>query len=265
MTSLHVPVSHLYVFFESFCLIRGEVGWHSAGVEVLNFECKLALFLLNICSPFCKLWALCPRGEQCWRKRSPWELPAHGRDLCYLWCAAMWAPAMALPVWLRSSLGSETPPCLTADHSPHPHCHCPVTEPCQRAGRAGVCSPHVSGPGLWQSGCCQASGLLLMCCLIKHQPWVPLLPWMRPQVWITSVSHSWVISPDVTALSPVRSCDVKCGQHVLSAQAGCAQNSHGNRVATGAVLTLLSTPCLGSKPCACMSTQWIPSSSQPSC
>ena len=80
---------------------------------------------------------------------------------------------MALPVWLRSSLGSETAPCLTADHSPHPHCHCPVTEPYRRAGWAGVCSPHVSGPGLWQSGCCQASGLLLMCCWSKSQQRLP--------------------------------------------------------------------------------------------
>ena len=51
------------------CLIRGEVGWRIAGVEVLNSECKLTLFLSHACSPFCKHWALWPRGEPCWNKR----------------------------------------------------------------------------------------------------------------------------------------------------------------------------------------------------
>ena len=86
---------------------------------------------------------------------------------------------------------------------------CPIVQAHHRAGGVHRVSPHLSADELWWSGRHQRAGLLLMCCLNKHQQWPLTIRSFRLCPGIRSCLHPTVESPPWPWLpGPVLHCDV---------------------------------------------------------
>lgn len=111
------------------------------------------------------------------------------------------------------------------------------------------------GHGLWWSGCHQRSRPPLVHCLCKHQLWLPVPVQMKPEVWVTSVSCVWTLFP--ASHSSLRS-SVEPQGEVGVAGMFASQDwdaCQGGLRKRGAVLSLPSPPCTGSKPALTYSSQ----------